>query len=378
MSAHADLICFSNHSWELSQRRPQELLSRAARNRRVYFVEAPELAGAAARLATHVTAEGVTVVRPTLPSAINPDAIPLFLRDLVDQLVGESAIDSYVLWFDTPLAMAFARDLRPLAVVYDRMEEAAPTPEVAARLAAYETQLRLAADLVFTGEPDPFAPANDRVYAFPGGVDAAHFALARTALPAPPDQAKIPETRVGFYGVIDERVDLDLVDGVARLRPDLQLVMLGPSTLGSSARLPKRKNLHWLGPRPYRDLPAYLAGWDVAILPLARHGAGRPHGVSRVPEYLASGRPVVATRIAHVVEPYRALDLVRIADNPADVAAAIDAARHEDAAARLSRADRWLATIAWDQTWQGMDALITAAVAARSSEKQKAPSSMRR
>lgn len=326
------------------------------------------LAGAAARLATHVTAEGVTVVRPTLPSAIDPDAIPLFLRDLVDQLVGERAIDSYVLWFETPLAMAFARDLRPLAVVYDRLDEIATTPAVAERLAAYEIQLQLAADLVFVGEPDPFAPAPARAYAFPGGVDTAHFARAREALPPPADQAALPGPRVGFYGVIDDRVDLDLVDGLARLRPDLQLVMIGPVV--GSARLPRRKNLHWLGARPYRDLPAYLAGWDVALLPLARHSNTVPHGISRMPEYLAAGRPVVATGISHVVEPYRALELVRLANHPAAMSAAIDEARAEDAVARHARADRWLATIAWDQTWQGMDALITAAVAARSARRK--------
>ncbi len=369
---HADLICFSHLRWDFQHQRPQQLLTRAARDRRVYYIEEPVFAGAAARLTLHPTLEGVVVVKLTLPAAIEEDAIPLFLRDLVDELLGEGSLDNYVLWCSSPKAMAFARDLRPIAVVYDRIDEASLSPEISARLAAYETQLRVAADLVFTLDPDPYethATGHRNLHAFPGGADIAHFAPARNALVCPPDQARLAGRRVGFFGVIDDRIDLDLVAGLAELRPDLQIVMVGPAAVTAAARLPhKHRNLHWLGPRPYADLPAYLSGWDVAIMPLAQRGS-RPHNLMRIPEYLAAGRPVVATPVPSVVDPYRALDLIHLASTPAELSAAIDAALREDVHVRHARADRWLGALAWDQTWQGMDLLISAAVEARTAQR---------
>jgi len=369
MTAHADLVCFSHLRWDYVHQRPQQLLSRAARDRRVYYIEEPIFEGAAARLTLHPTLEGVVVVRLTLPSAIEEDAIPLFLRDLVDELLGEGSLDSYVLWCSTPKAMHLARDLRPIAVVYDRIDET-----VATQMAAFEHQLRVAADLVFTPDPDPYeASSLQNHHAFPGGADITHFAAARERLDTPADQPPAP--RVGFFGLIDERLNLDLVDGLAELRPDLQVVMVGPTTATMAGRLPHRKNLRWLGPRPYEILPAYLAGWSAAFLPLVRHPTSRPHNAHRIPEYLAAGCPVVSTSVAALIEPYRGLDLVRVANTPTELSRAIDEAIREDAMLRRARADRWLATIAWDQTWQGMDELITAAVAVR--KAQRASGAMR-
>lgn len=356
MTGHVDLICFSHLRWDHEFQRPQQLLSRAARDRRVYYIEEPTYAGTAPRLSLHPTLEGVIVVRLTLPEAITDDAMPGFLRDLVDELRAEGALDTYVLWCSTPKAMAFARDLQPLAVVYDQLDDALADDGDAA-------------DLVFTPDPDVYESGERRSrnhHAFPGGADIAHFAKARQ--PHPPIGHLHAGTRVGCFGVFDDRIDLALVGALAELRPDLQLVMIGPATDVLAARLPHRRNLHWLGPRPYEDLPAHLAGWDVALLPLVRHGS-RPHNFLRVPEYLAAGLPVVATGVPEVVEPYRALELVRVADTADDLARAIDAALREDKHVRLARADRWLGTIAWDKTWQGMDALITAAIAARAEHR---------
>jgi UDP-galactopyranose mutase len=366
MGSPVDLICFSHLRWDFVYQRPQHLLSRAVRDRRVYFVEEPAFGGGTPHLELHSTSEGVTVVRPMLPDGMHATSVPLCLRSLLDELLQRTESERYVLWFYSAKAMAFARDLEPAAVVYDRVDELPAFPGAADATAAYEAQLLAAADLVFTVGPSAYettAPS-PRLHAFPGGVDAAHFALARGALPTPPDQAAIPRPRVGYLGPIDERLDLDLVAALADLRPDLQLVMLGPVVVGP-ARLPHRDNLHWLGRRAYDELPAYLAGWDVALLPLARNASTRATRPTRMPEYLAAGRPVVATPVPDVVGPYRPLDLVHVADTAPAMARAIDDAMHDDAAARLARADRWLARISWDRTWEHMDALIAEVVAER-------------
>src|SRR5690606_28943889 len=103
--------------------------------------------------------------------------------------------------------------------------------------------------------------------------------------------------RIGYAGVIDERIDLVLLDQVARARPDYQFVMLGPIAKIDPATLPQRGNIHYLGSKKYADLPRYLAGWDVAMMPFALNDATRFISPTKTPEYLAAGRRVVSTAI---------------------------------------------------------------------------------
>lgn len=372
MSNRGDLICFSHLRWNFVYQRPQHLLSRAAKERRVFFFEEPELGGRTAHLDIQDTPEGVTVVRPMIPAGIDNSAMNGVLSRLVNELVATRAINDYVLWFYTPMAMPFTSQLSPRAVVYDCMDELSAFQGAPPSLIQHEAQLMAAADVVFTGGRSLYLAKRDRhpnIHAFPSAVDADHFARARTHTADPDDQAGIPHPRVGFFGVIDERLDIELLADLADLRPDLQIVMLGPVVKIDPATLPQRPNLHWLGGKPYPELPSYIAGWDVAIMPFARNAATRYISPTKTPEYLAGGRPVVSTSITDVIDPYLGLGLVRIADTGAEFAAAIDAARAEDPDQRQARADRWLAQISWDKTWTAMDALIEAAVDARSLER---------
>src|SRR4051794_8722207 len=150
------------------------------------------------------------------------------------------------------------------------------------------------------------------------------FAQARRIVVDPPDQAAIPHPRLGFFGVVDERMDLDLLAGLADARPAWQLVVVGPVAKIDPASLPRRPNIHYLGPRPYEALPDYLGGWDVAIMPFARNEATRFISPTKTLEYLAAGRPVVSTSIRDVVQPYGNQGLVHIADDPAAFAQAAE------------------------------------------------------
>jgi UDP-galactopyranose mutase len=237
-------------------------------------------------------------------------------------------------------------------------------------LGAREAQLFSLADVVFTGGHSLYRHKratcqHPNIHPFPSSVDVAHFARARGELAEPADQAAIAGPKVGFFGVVDERMDLALLDGLAELRPDLQLVMIGPVVKIDPATLPRRPNIHWLGGRRYEELPAYLAGWDVAMMPFARNDATRFISPTKTPEYLAAGRPVVSTSIADVVVPYGRAGLAWIADSPGEMAAAIDEAMASDVVARRAHADAVLAEMSWDRTWSAMWALVERAARGR-------------
>jgi UDP-galactopyranose mutase len=177
------------------------------------------------------------------------------------------------------------------------------------------------------------------VHCAPSSVDKLHFAKARTAQDDPPDQASIPHPRLGFFGVVDERMDLALVEGVARARPDWHLVFVGPVVKIDEAHLPRAANIHWLGMKSYAELPSYLAGWDVALLPFAKNESTRFISPTKTPEYMAGGKPVVSTSVRDVVRPYGEQKLVRIADDVEGWVKAIDESLREDRAARLVHGD---------------------------------------
>jgi UDP-galactopyranose mutase len=199
------------------------------------------------------------------------------------------------------------------------------------------------------------------VHLFPSSIDREHFELARTPIAAPPDQASLPRPRLGYCGVIDERMDLELLERIASERPAWHLVMIGPVTKIDPADLPRRPNIHYLGSRPYAELPAYLAGWDVALLPFALNAATRFISPTKTPEYLAAGRPVVSTPIADVVEPYGRLGLVRIGATHDQYIAAIEAALLQPSPDWLDAVQRFLAGSSWDATWSRMMQLVSAA-----------------
>jgi UDP-galactopyranose mutase len=219
------------------------------------------------------------------------------------------------------------------------------------------------ADVVFTGGQTLYEHkrhCHSNVHAFPSSVDVAHFATARTIQDDPEDQASIPHPRLGFFGVIDERLDIDLLGRVAELRPDWHLILVGPIAKIDPASLPLASNIHYLGAKKYEELPSYLAGWDVALLPFARNEATRFISPTKTPEYLAAGKPVVSTSIRDVVRPYGAKGLARIADSPDAFVAAAEAALREDSSERLRDVDAFLTQMSWDGTWTRMYSLVTA------------------
>jgi UDP-galactopyranose mutase len=219
------------------------------------------------------------------------------------------------------------------------------------------------ADVVFTGGQSLYESKrrfHHNVHAFPSSVDVAHFEKARAPLSEPDDQISIPRPRLGFYGVLDERFDAALIGALAAARPDWQFVMLGPVAKIQHADLPHAPNIHYLGQKSYDDLPRYLAGWDVALMPFAINEATRFISPTKTPEYLAAGRPVVSTPIADVVSRYGESGVVRIADDAVSFERAIESALEDgqDRAAFIGRVEAVLAGTSWDNTCAAMVAEV--------------------
>jgi UDP-galactopyranose mutase len=359
ISAPADVVCFSHLGWDLVFQRPNHLMSHAARDRRVYYVEEPQ-PGERPALARRLREGGVVVVTPQVPPDVVGPARERVLRLLIDSLIRSERIERLQLWYYTPLALPWTSHLRAETIVYDCMDELSAFRDAPPELRLLEPELLARADVVFTGGQRLYEAkrrAHPNVHAFPSAVDVAHFRSARMGLPEPDDQVALPRPRIGYYGVIDERMDFQLVRDVALARPDWSIVLVGPIVKISRDDLPDLPNIHWLGARPYADLPAYLAGWDVATMPFARNEATAFISPTKTPEYLAGGRPVVSTSIADVVRPYGEKGLARIADTPEDFVAAVEASLAEDPGPRLAVADAFLRGMSWDRTWLAMDAL---------------------
>jgi len=361
-------VCFSHLRWDFVYQRPQHLLSRCARERRTFYVEEPVFDGTAPALEIRTREHGLRVVVPHLPEGMSEGAAQLAQRALLDDLLERSEVHQPVLWYYTPMALPFSEHLDALATVYDCMDELSAFRGAPPTLRAREVALFRRADLVFTGGQSLFEKKraqHPNVHAFPSSVDVAHFGAARAARSAPEDQAGIPQPRFGFFGVLDERLDVALLDRVAAARPDWQFVMVGPVVKIDEGELPRGTNIHYLGAKTYAELPAYLAGWDVALLPFARNESTRFISPTKTPEYLAAGKPVISTSIRDVVRPYGERGLVRIADTPAAFIAAAEAALSDDRVAHQARCDAFLAGMSWENTWERMSALLEGVIAER-------------
>jgi UDP-galactopyranose mutase len=364
-----DLLCLSHLRWNFVFQRPQHLMTRFARDRRVFFLEEPIYK---AGIEPHFRSDmcgSVQVVVPYLPEGLDGAAVTHTMRALVDQLLEESDVGHFLLWYYTPMALAFTDHLTPVTTVYDCMDELSAFKDAPARLKELESDLMRRASLVFTGGQSLYEAKRHQhpnMHAFPSSVDVDHFARARRITAEPPDQAHIPHPRLGFFGVIDERLDIALLDGVAMARPDWHLILVGPVVKIDPSTLPQRPNLHYLGSRKYDELPTYIAGWDVALLPFARNEATRFISPTKTPEYMAAGKAVVSTSIRDVVRPYGRERLVRIADNVPDFVRACAAAMVEAPEPRNRRADAFLRQTSWDGTWSRMRVLVDAAASPES------------
>ena len=365
------VVCFSHLRWDFVFQRPQHLMTRLARrNRVIFWEEAREVAGLERpRLSRRpCTFSGVTIATPELPLGLASPAAHAALRKLLDQMLGEVS-SRLLLWYYTPMMLPFSQHVAADCVVYDCMDELANFKFAPPELLPLEKQLLQTADLVFTGGYSLYEAKRDlhpKVYPFPSSVDRAHFLVARDPQAEPEDQISLPRPRFGFCGVVDERMDLELLGTLADARPDWSIVIIGPVVKISEADLPQRANLHYLGGKSYDELPAYLSGWDVALMPFAINEATRFISPTKTPEYLTAGLPVVSTPIIDVVRHYGKMEGVKITPTGDEFIGVCDAALALTRTPRpwLDEADEFLLQTGWDETVERMSALIEAELVA--------------
>jgi UDP-galactopyranose mutase len=347
-------------------------MTRFAATRRVIYWEEPLCDDTAHLQLKTCDKSGVIVATPRLPDSLQGPEREAALSAMLDDFVSSEAIERPLRWYYTPMMFGFSRHVEACAVVYDCMDELSNFKFAPPELRALERALMAEADVVFTGGYSLYEAKQDQhknIHPFPSSVDRAHFAQARDGLGAEPaDQADLPHPRLGFYGVVDERMDLDLLAHIADARPHWSLVIVGPVVKIDPADLPRRPNIHYLGGKTYAELPAYLAGWDVALMPFAINDSTRFISPTKTPEYLAGGRPVVSTPITDVIRHYGELDGVAVADTPDAFVVACDAALTLAADPKgrwLQQVDGVLADLSWGQTFARMSALIDQAILAK-------------
>ena len=356
------LFCFSHLRWDFVWQRPQHLLTRAAQTYDVFFFEEPVLKpGVTPHLDISVAAPRVSVLVPVLPERRSHADLMSLQKELIEDYLASLPRQRRVFWYYTPAALAFTSDLSRDVTVYDNMDELSAFRGASAELVQYEIDLLGKAEIVFTGGRSLFEAKQARhrnIHCFPSSIDVEHFAAARLKLQEDPaDQAAIAHPRIGFFGVIDERMDIGLLRDVAGLRPDWQFVMIGPVVKIAPEVLPRARNIHWLGMRCYKELAGYLARWDLGFMPFALNESTRFISPTKTPEFLAAGLPVVSTAVPDVVSTYGDAGLVQIAADAAGVIRAIERLLAGRTSGWLADVDARLRQESWDSTWASMNAL---------------------
>jgi glycosyltransferase involved in cell wall biosynthesis len=361
------IVVFSHLRWDFVFQRPQHLLSRLAQHYPVLFVEEPEYDAGDAFMQRSSPAPNVTVCRAHTPihaPGFHDEQLRL-LQPMIATLAPPG--EEVIAWFYTPMALPLLQALAPALVVYDCMDELASFRNPPKQLLQRESALLNIADLVFAGGPSLYEAKKHRhphVHCFPSSVDVAHFRQALDRGRIHPQQQAIPHPRLGFYGVLDERFDPELVDQVAAARPDWQIVLAGPVVKIDEARLPRRLNIHYLGQQPYDALPDLLAGWDVCLMPFAINEATKFISPTKVLEYMAAQLPIVGTPIADVANPYG--HVVRIADGAEAFSAACGAAlamTPDERARMVAAMQAIVAATSWNTTAVRMRELLETTLA---------------
>lgn len=348
------IIVFSHLRWDFVFQRPQHVMSRLAAHHPIVFVEEPLHHESKTFLTTYSPAPNVLVWQPHTPvnmPGFHDGHLP-HLQKLLRQLVRDYS--DHIAWFYTPMALPLLQELHPRLVVYDCMDELASFKNAPKQLLQRESALLKVADVIFTGGPGLYRSKRERhqnVHCVPNSVDAAHFVQALDRANSHPAHRDIPGPRLGYYGVIDERFDVQLIEQVADAHPQWQLVLVGPVLRIDPATLPQRANIHYLGQQPYQALPQFLAGWDVCLLPFALNEATRFISPTKTLEYMAAELPIVSTPVADVVECHG--DIVAIAANAPAFVAACEAALlapPDEHARKIEKMRKALAATSWDAT----------------------------
>ena len=360
------IIVFCHLRWNFVFQRPQHLLTQLSQHYQIIVVEEPIFNEGECYLKYEQPASNITVCQPhtaVREPGFHDDQIPVLLPMMATLVQG---IDAPIVWLYTPMALPLLPALNAQLLIYDCMDELSAFKNAPKQVLQREAALLKSADLVFTGGPSLYEAKRTRhhdVHCFPSSVDADHFGQAIARTDDHPLQSNLPYPRLGFFGVIDERLDIDLLTALADSHPLWQIILVGPVVKIAYSTLPQRSNIHYFGQQDYLDLPRFLSGWDVCLMPFALNESTRFISPTKVLEYMAAELPVVSTAIKDVVVPYGGL--VAIAHNPAEFIAACEAALALGVDQRAAEAKKMrdvVSQTSWKKTAKAMIALLDVAL----------------
>jgi UDP-galactopyranose mutase len=363
-----DIVCFSHLRWNFVYQRPQHLLSRFSKNGRVFFIEEPMWDAGAETVSVKEVEENIIVVVPYLLSTKTAKTNLNFQKQMLDNLLEQMNITDYIFWYYSPMALPFSEHANPRLIIYDCMDELSCFKNAPAALKENEAKLIEKADIMFTGGNSLYNAKkhlHENVHAFPSSIDKEHFFTARARSSREEVHQNIPHPRFGFYGVIDERFNIELLAELATKKPEWSFILIGPIVKISANSIPSLNNIYYLGGKSYKELPDYLSEWDVAIMPFALNEATRFISPTKTPEFLAAGKPVISTSITDVVEPYGNKGLVFIADTADEFIQAGETILNTILTNHcyekwLGKVDNFLYGMSWDKTWRDMMNIIEA------------------
>ncbi|HYP18027.1 MAG TPA: glycosyltransferase [Opitutus sp.] len=371
----APIIALCHLSWDWVWQRPQQYLSRLAKTHRVLFVETycSDTPVTSVRLRTPEGHPNVTICEMHLPAKrwsdgkfIDRERRRALQRTLVQELPGR--FTDAILWFNDPMAVtAFAGHLDESLIVYDCMDELSQFKGAPPELLQRERELLEVADVVFCGGRkmrDKRLRVNPNSHFYGTGVDCRHFGTALSpSTKVAPEIAALNGPVLGYFGVVDERIDYELLAALADANPKWHVVMVGPFAKVDPAQFPQRPNLHWLGGRAYADLPAFTKGFSVCLMPFALNEATEYINPTKALEYMAAGRPVVSTALDEVKSNFS--NVARIAKSPAEFIALCRREVEAPSQARIARGLKLAAENTWEANVAKMEAHVADALAAR-------------
>lgn len=358
-----NLICFSHLRWNFVYQRPQHIITKLSTHFKTFYMEEPifDAIDNPHHCFTEIS-DSLIIIVPHLQPGLSEDIQADQLKSILQNILSIGNGQDYIFWYYTPMALEFTQSFSPIVTIYDCMDELSAFNFAPSSLKALELKLMTRADLVFTGGHTLYEEKkkyHNSIYPFPSSIDKSHFGKARYSDSSPQDQQLVSGTKVGFFGVVDERFDIDLLKEMAEMRPEWQFIIIGPVVKIDPESLPSLVNIHYLGQRSYQELPAYLSGWDIALIPFLLNESTKYISPTKTPEYLAAGIPVVSSAITDVVNPYGINKLVTIGSNAQDfVDAAETALARSDKKEWLAEVDSFLEFMSWEDTTTSMLKLI--------------------
>ena len=354
----SNIFCFSHLRWDFVFQRPQHILTRFSKIFNVFYLEEPVFENTpTAYLTKSLREENLWVLTPHLPEGLTHTEIIESQKQLLQVFYSTKNLNDFAFWYYTPMALEYSKEFEPAIIIYDCMDELSAFKFAPPTIKQLEKELFSRANIVFTGGHSLYEAKqhqHSNIFPFPSSIDKQHFEKARTYKKAPKDHADISRPRIGFFGVIDERFDIDLIAKLAEMRSNWQFVLIGPVVKIDPVILPQAENIHYLGSKTYLELPEYLSGWDIALIPFLINESTQFISPTKTPEYLAAGIPVISTPIKDVIRPYGDKNLVRIASTAEEFATAIDAELKADKEGWQERVDEFLMQNSWDLTCSKM------------------------